>query len=287
VAAKVCPYCAEEIQERAIKCRFCGSDLSARTPDQPSATMPGEGQASIESLRITGLTKGIRARELARLRNLYEKKGARFIDYTDGSLEGIARFAVAAATQSNGIPVLQILAVLAALIVVGVLWLGSTTEDNEATSIEQQRTRPPSVAKTEPDFVAVTLHPHDLLRNPFLYKGKRVNLDALNYPSVANGQVLNWNRGGVYPGWTGLRLNKMLSETEVLYNVMSLDMAEGKPEIEEEGQLVVRLPRALRDDEGLTVDSPWEVEPLGTFDGRSALGATISVPAVRFWRYAR
>ena len=39
---KLCPYCAELIKTAAIKCRFCGEDLTENQPSDLSDTRPGK-----------------------------------------------------------------------------------------------------------------------------------------------------------------------------------------------------------------------------------------------------
>ena len=133
--------------------------------------------------------------------------------------------------------------------------------------------------------VGLTLHPYDLLKNPYQAKEKLVLLDLNSRPVLYDGAVIQYS-GPVNPaigarfGLMALRLDRMADENVALYNIMGIEA--GESDGDTLGQLAVVLPEGTTE---LRLDRNWMVEPLGPLKGTNYVGADIQIPAVRFWRY--
>jgi len=130
----------------------------------------------------------------------------------------------------------------------------------------------------------VSIHPYDLVQNPFAYRGKMVGLLVGPYPILVNGQVVQYSRASRPDfGWSALRFNRMLRENEGLYDVMGQHF-ESMGALEVLGQIAVLAPNAPG--AKLNLGQSWLVKPLGTVAGTNYIGAPIQVPLVQFLRYA-
>jgi hypothetical protein len=137
-----------------------------------------------------------------------------------------------------------------------------------------------------PPVSGITLHPYDLLKNPYQAKAKLVLLDLNSRPVLYDGAVIQYS-GPVNPaigarfGLMALRLERMADANVALYNIMGIEAGESDGQML--GQLAVVLPDGTSE---LRLDRNWMVEPLGPLKGTNYVGADIQIPSVRFWHYA-
>ncbi len=171
-------------------------------------------------------------------------------------------------------------AILAVILGAGVIAKIISPSDNQ---ISGTKTSAPSVPQT-PRVDEGSLHPYDILRNPYAHKNHIISMDVASWPILYNSQLMQYtgasNAAGVRLGYSGIRLNRMLSENTALYDVMGAS-AVGGPELELLGQLAVQGPSVSE----LNIQKFWDVEPLGIMEGTNGFGAQIQVPQVKFWRY--
>jgi len=178
----------------------------------------------------------------------------------------------------------------------GILRWGAVTRDesfrsfsvgSERESVMKPEAAPLSLPGSQmPPEEDVTLHPYDLLKNPYAYKNRVVRLKASSWPVLYNGQVMQYseahNQGGIALGYAGVRFERMLSDGVALYDVLGAYARSGGSELQVLGQLGVGIPSNGK----LDVQRSWDVEPLGATEGRNAFGVLITVPVVKFWRYS-
>ena len=96
----------------------------------------------------------------------------------------------------------------------------------------QAQALPPVPLKPQaPPPSGLTLHPYDLLKNPYQAKEKIVLLDLNSRPVLYDGAVIQYS-GPVNPtigarfGLMALRLDRMADENVALYNIMGIEAGE-------------------------------------------------------------
>ena len=278
-----CPFCAEVIRTEAKICRFCKSDLtplppsglaqSGETPVPQPTPAPNE-RINLQPELSTGNVADIADEHFANTGiTVPAPTDASFPVSTPPNSSNSTK--ESHETQESSKPVIIGFCIVAAFIVlmiIGVIVDRSGAKSESSTTTE-----------AKPVVDEITLHPYDLLRNPYSHKNHIVTLNAEEWPMLYNGQVLRYLDGGsvrVGLGYSGLRFKKMLDEHTAVYDIMGMD-AQGSSDLEMLGQLAVQGSPGGE----LDVTRMWDVEPLGSLEGSNALGGTVTVPAVRLWGY--
>jgi hypothetical protein len=151
----------------------------------------------------------------------------------------------------------------------------------------QQRQHAEAPISIEPSAIEqtaainVTLHPYDVLKDPFKFQNNLMVFDVISRPSFYDMHFYQYVDGIVdvrrHLSATGLQFRKMLSEGAALYDVEGVD-----PSFPVNlGQILV-----TGSNDELRIDRFWQVEPLGTVQSTNYFGAAPDVPVIKFWGYA-
>jgi hypothetical protein len=185
-----------------------------------------------------------------------------------------------------------------ALAFLGVFFLHSHVEKStengpdigNRSSSPRAAIRTPSHGAGLPEVEDVVVNAYDLVKNPFADKGKRVILDVRSYPMLLDGNFIRYQEPPASDaaralGLFGLKFNRMLSETTALYDARGYMLGRGfqsGSSMEDIGQLMVLFATTPAQLPSIENEGYWVVECLGVRKGTNYMGATISVPAVRF-----
>jgi hypothetical protein len=247
--ARICPRCASVFPERAIVCAYCGAQL-----------------ISDEISKLKGKSSKL----------MWVLFSILFVGIVFIALEGIY-FAFG---DRGAVSVKQEESVL------------SPTSTPPSRVVESEPTSHYAVAKNKPALspsgLAIgSITPWQLLKNPFLQQGQLVRLDYLRFPTIYNGNVLHYGQCNasssvcLQMGALGLRFNRTIAPSQVLYDVMGED-TETSVNIAKLGELVVEF----GDSEDHPLNHDWVVVPEEPTRGTNAFGASITVATVRYVRLA-
>jgi hypothetical protein len=158
---------------------------------------------------------------------------------------------------------------------------------------QPQSSRAPTQVQDQPLHASEQALPPDsgksvtayyLLTNPYIEQGKLVELDPRVWPVTMNRTVMKYSYNGPgsrQMGYTGMIFNRMISESDQLFDVQVMN-APGNGGMTAAGQIVVATERYA---EPLSTNTAWRVEPLGVTEATSTDRTGLPIPRVRFFGY--